>query len=395
MNKYRLKFINFTSNYTVVCVIYLVASIITALTNYFNGPGSYNNYLLFKNVWTNTLKQRNIFLEYPDLFFDCNHYGVFFSMIIAPFALLPDWLGMTLWNVANTLLFLFAIYKSPFSLRGRALFAWICLQEFITASLSYQFNISLAGMLILSAIYIYEKKEVKSVICILIGFFIKIYGIVGLTQFFFVKNKTKFILWGFIISIIFFVIPMIYSSPAFVYQCYFDWAESLVKKNMSNQVLGNMQDISLMGFFRRILNNPSISNFVFLACGLPVFILPYIRISQYKNYAFQLMILSSALLFLVLFSSSSESPTYIIAVSGVAIWFVLQREKKPIHIVLLLFVIIFTCFSMSDLFPRYIKKNYIVKYSLKAVPCIVLWLRIIYELCTKDFEKSYLINEAD
>jgi type III secretory pathway component EscS len=60
------------------------------------------------------------------------------------------------------------------------------------------------------------------------------------------------------------------------------------------------------------------------------------------------MILASTLLFLVLFSSGSESPTYIIAVAGVMIWFHLQKEKTPFIIGLLVFVIILTCFSPSD-----------------------------------------------
>ncbi|GAA2329155.1 hypothetical protein GCM10009853_101210 [Glycomyces scopariae] len=104
------------------------------------------------------------------------------------------------------------------------------------------------------------------------------------------------------------------------------------------------------------------------------------------------MILASTLLFLVLFSSSSESPTYIIAVVGVLIWFFLQKERSPLIIGLLIFVIIFTCFSTSDLFPKFVKENYIKKYSLKAVPCIVIWLRVTYELLTKNFEKDYSLN---
>jgi len=239
---------------------------------------------------------------------------------------------------------------------------------------------------------IYERKEVQSVTAILVGVFVKIYGIVGLSQFFFIKNKIRFIVAGLVIAVLFFVLPMVYSSPQFVIQSYADWFQSIIEKNNENQVLGNMQDISLMGFFRRILGDASISNLVFLAFGLPLFAAPYIRISQYKHYAFQLMILASTLLFLVLFSSSSESPTYIIAVTGVMIWFFLQKKRSPWIIALLVFVIIFTCFSTSDLFPKNIRLNYIKKYSLKAVPCIIVWLRVMYELLTKDFEKNYSLN---
>ncbi|MCW3162298.1 glycosyltransferase family 87 protein [Chryseobacterium oryctis] len=386
------KFLKIILNPKYIFGVYLIVAVVTALSKYFRGYQAINNYMIFKNVFLNTLQERNLYLQYPDLYFDSNHYGIFFSLLVAPFALMPDWLGISLWNIANTAIFLYAIYKLPFSNPKKALFGLLCLQEYITAAISLQFNIALVGLLMLSAIYIYEKKELKSVTAIMIGIFVKLYGIVGLSQFFFIKNKTKFILSGIIVVILCLVIPMIYSSPQFVFQSYADWYHSLAEKNNSNQVLGNMQDISLMGFVRRILGNASISNLTFLAFGIPLFALPYIRIKQYKNYAFQLMILASTLLFLVLFSSGSESPTYIIAVAGVMIWFTLQKEKTPLILAMLIFVIILTCFSPSDLFPKFIKKNYVIKYSLKAVPCIIVWLRVIYELLTKDFEKDYTLN---
>ncbi|MEI7488391.1 MAG: glycosyltransferase family 87 protein [Chryseobacterium sp.] len=386
------KFLKILLNPKYIFGVYLIISVVTAISKYFRGDYAINNYLIFKNVFFNTIHQKNLFIHYPDLYFDLNHYGIFFSALIAPFAMMPDWMGISLWNLANTFIFVYAIYKLPFSDSKKAIFALLCLQEYITAALSLQFNVSLTGLLLLSATYIYERKEVQSVTAILIGIFVKIYGIVGLSQFFFIKNKIKFILSGVAIAVVFFALPMAYSSPQFVIQSYADWFHSIVEKNNENQVLGNRQEISLMGFFRRILGDASISNLVFLALGLPLFAAPYIRIKQYKNYAFQLMILASTLLFLVLFSSSSESPTYIIAVTGVMLWFFLQKERTPFSIGLLVFVIIFTCFSSSDLFPKWVKNDYIIKYSLKAVPCIVVWLRVAYELLTKDFEKNYSLN---
>ncbi len=386
------KFLKILLNPKYIFGVYLIIAVVTAISKFSRGYQAINNYMIFKNVFFNTIDEKNLYLQYPERYFDMNHYGVFFSLLIAPFALMPDWLGISLWNIANTVVFLYAIHKLPFSDSKKALFALLCLQEYITAAISLQFNIALVGLLMLSATYIYEKKEVKSVTAIVIGIFVKLYGIVGLSQFFFIKNKVKFILAGIVVAVLCLVIPMAYSSPHFVIQSYSDWSHSLISKNNDNQVLGNMQDISLMGFVRRILGDASISNLTFLAFGVPLFVIPYIRVKQYKNYAFQLMILASTLLFLVLFSSGSESPTYIIAVAGVMIWYTLQKEKTPLILALLIFVIILTCFSPSDLFPKFIKKNYIIKYSLKAVPCIIVWLRVIYELITKDFEKDYTLN---
>ena len=388
----KQKFIKFISDYRIIFVIYIIVAAITAFSKYKRGVGGYNNYLIFKGVFYNTLQEKNIFLQYPDLFFDSNHYGVFFSLLIAPFALMPDWLGCILWNVAVTMVFLYAIYKLPFSDRKKSFFAWLCLQEFITAATYFQFNIALTGLLMLSAIYVYERKETKSASAILIGTFVKVYGIVGLSAFFFIKNKLRFIISLIVIAILFFLLPMLISSPKFGVQSYFDWYTSLSEKNLSNQVLGNRQDYSLMGVVRRFLQDASISNLVFLIPGFIIFMTPYLRISQFKNLSFQLMILTSTLLFLVLFSSGSESPTYIIAVAGVMIWFLMQKTISKVNVGILIFVMIFTCFAFSDLFPKSIKEEIFVKYSTKAIPCIVVWFRVMYELLTKDFEKDYKLN---
>ncbi|MDP2454782.1 MULTISPECIES: glycosyltransferase family 87 protein [unclassified Kaistella] len=386
------KFLKFISNLKYIFGIYLLVTILSAITKYRGGPEKYNNYMIFKNVFTNTLAEKNIYLLYPDVHFDSNHYGVFFSVLIAPFAIMPDWLGMVLWNVANTLVFLFAIHKLPFSNAKKAFFAWLCLQEFITAAVSLQFNIALTGLLMLSAVYIYERKETQSAISILIGFFVKLYGIAGLSAFFFIKNKWRFILSLAGFGILFLILPMVLSSAHFGIQSYADWFQSLSEKNASNQVLGNRQDYSLMGIVRRVSGNADISNLTFLLPGMALFGLPYLRVKQYKNLPFQLMILASTLLFIVLFSSGSESPTFIIAVAGVMIWFLMQKEKSPLIIGMLIFVIILTCFSFSDLFPKFIKDNYIMKYSLKALPCCIVWFRVIYELLTKDFAKDYQLD---
>lgn len=390
----KTKLLNSILNPKYVFGVYFVIAIACSLVKYFSksGPAAYNNYMIFKGVFYNAIQQKNIYLQYPEMFQDSNHYGIFFSILIAPFALLPDWLGMSLWNAANALVLVFAFHKLPISTSKKAIVAWLCLQEFITASVSLQFNVALTGLVILSAVYIYEKKETKSAIAILIGFFVKIYGIVGLSAFFFVKNKWKFITSLFVGFFVFLGLPMLLTGYHFGLQSYSDWFQSLAEKNLSNQVLGNRQDFSLMGIVRRVLGDASISNIIFLVPGIFVFMLPYIRIKQYQYLPFKLLILCSSLLFMVLFSSGSESPTYIIAVAGVMIWFVIQKERSILTWFLLVFVIILTCFSFSDLFPRSIKEDYIIKYSLKALPCSLVWFRIIYELMTKDFEKNYSLN---
>ncbi|MFC4209542.1 glycosyltransferase family 87 protein [Pedobacter lithocola] len=370
-----------------VFIIYILLAVISALKQYLHH--SYNNYSIFKYVYWHTVDLLNLYTNYSE-YLDSNHYGPLFSLVIAPFALLPDGLGMILWNVANVLVLLWGIYSLPISLNKRSIVALICAHEALTALFSFQFNIALTGLIILSFTYLLKKKEFQSAIFIALGTLIKIYGIVGLAFFFFTKNKVKFVISGLVAIAILFALPMLISSPAFIFQSYQDWYYSLVHKNGINTSLTSFQDISVMGMARRISGNANLPNSPFLIGGIVLFALPYIRIKQYKYLAFRLMLLASTLIFTVIFSSSSESPTYIIAFAGVAIWSVNQpNSKNPLLILLLVFAFVLTSLSPTDIFPKAFKE-FIRLYSLKALPCIIIWLTITYQMMKEDFE-SYSI----
>ena len=94
--------------------IWLALAVLTAAKLYFTfDKTKYNNYLIYKNVYFNTINQISLYAENRALFLDSNHYGPLFSIIIAPFALLPDGLGMVFWNVFNVCFLIWAVSKLP------------------------------------------------------------------------------------------------------------------------------------------------------------------------------------------------------------------------------------------------------------------------------------------
>jgi hypothetical protein len=265
----------------------------------------------------------------------------------------------------------------------------IAAHENLTSILSSQFNPSMTAIILLTYNFIYQKKDFWAALMIVLGTFIKLYGIVGLAFFLFSKNKLMLVSGLIFWSAIAFSIPMLFSSPAYIVQTYKDWFEAITEKNQMNSTMITDQDICLMGMVRRISGNPHIPNWPFLGAGIILFALPYLRISQYKEPAFRLLILASTLIFTVIFSTSSESPTYIIAFAGVAIWFVTQeRPLKTWQVVLFVFAMALTSFSPSDLFPKFIRNEFIKPYSLKALPCVLIWFVISYQLLTRDFRNN-------
>lgn len=333
----------------------------------------YNNYLIFENTFRNFINQRSLYAEYPAYHFDTNHYGPLFSLFIAPFAIFHNALGLFLWDLFNCVILFKAIQSLPIDYREKLQIGYIAIPSLVASMLNQQFNAAAGAFIILSYTLLNKDKGIWSAMFIVLGTFIKLYGIVGLAFFFFVKDKPRFILWLVIWSVIFFSLPALFSSPGFLINSYLDWKISLVQKNITNIVSG---DFSAMGFFRKLFNGYDIPNTVFLLAGIIIFLLPYRKIRYYKHPDFQLLILASTLLFPVLFSTGAEDCTYIIAIPGVGIWFILE-ENKTLKRYLLPAVLIFACDFPLLLFPD-LCHRYPMLLSMLSVPFFLVWLRIIY-----------------
>lgn len=352
----------------------------------------HNNYSIFKYTYIHAIHGQTLYWESPGEYLDKNHYGPLFSLVFAPYAVLPDALGEFFFVGISVLLLLGAIYSLPLKEWQKNVMLLICFNELLTAGFNVQFNITIAAIILFTYILAVREKELWSPLPMLVGTFVKLYGVVALAFFFFVKNKTKFILGGILWSIVLFAAPMILSSPEYVISMYSEWLKALVVKNTENISLTSHQDFSVMGFFRRTLGDSSIPNLPFLITGVLLFALPYVRISQYKNTAFQLLIVASTLMFPVLFSSASEGSTYIIVFVGIALWFVIQPNPYQwYHWALLGGAIFLASLNSTDLYPREFR-SYLRLHAFKAVPCTLVWLRIIYELLTKDFS-TYQVSK--
>jgi len=347
-----------------------------------------NNYRIFRGVFWHTLQGTSLYAEYPLEYYDLNHYGPFFSLVIAPFALMPIPLGLVFWCIALSLTLSFAITRSTFSSWQQMFVLWFCSETLLTSLFMQQFNIAIAAIIIASYALIEKERDFWAACLIVLGTFVKLYGIVGLAFFFFSRHKGKFVLSLLFWGVVLFVAPMIISSPAYVVSQYHEWFVCLVEKNGEN-LASQAQNISALGMVRRVLGNPQYSDLLILAPALVLFALPYLRFKQWRNEGFRMTLLASVLLFTVLFSTGSESSSYIIALSGVCVWYFAapwQRGKADIW--LLVFVFLLSSMGSSDLYPRAIKREYIQAYSLKALPCLIVWLKLCWEMMVKNYEPT-------
>ena len=144
------------------------------------GHGRENNFLIFKYVYWHVVGQQPLYEHYPAEYFDMNHYGPFFSLVIAPFALPPVWLGMLLWLVALTLALYVAVRHNFFTRWQQVVIFWFCSHELLNAIQMQQFNIAIAAIIVGSYYLIRKERDFWAAFLIMLGTFVKLYGIVGL-----------------------------------------------------------------------------------------------------------------------------------------------------------------------------------------------------------------------
>lgn len=369
-----------------VAIIWFTLALAAALSEVLRH--SFNNYLIFKYVFWHVTEQRPLFASYPE-YVDTNHYGPLFSIVIAPFALLPDKIGCLLWCLANAWILFYAINRLKISPQNKLIILAVSAIEMMSSIHSVQFNPTVGALLILSYVLVGEEQDIWATLLIAIGFLVKIYGIAGLLFFLFSKHRLKFVLSFIGWMVVLFCLPMLLSSPSYIVQSYRDWLNSLAEKNDKNTsgaVVATFQDISVMGMVRRITGLNQIGNLPFLLPAAVLISAPLLRLKQYASNGFRLSYLAIVLITVVIFSSSAESVTYVIAVPGACIWYLLHRRQYPVaSALMLIFLFLFTILSPTDLVPAFFRVNIVRAYSLKALPCLLIWCWLIADVIGRSF----------
>ena len=115
-------------------------------------------------------------------------------------------------------------------------------------------------------------------------------------------------------------------------------------------------------------------------------ILSFSTLLLYKRYPeknFRVSFVSLLMIWVVIFNHKSESPTFIIPVIGIALWY-FSRAFNTYNFILLMLVLIFTQLSASDIFPPYVRHEYFEKIYIKVIPCFIAWLYLLGGMGRRD-----------
>lgn len=333
----------------------------------------YNNYVIFKQSFFHLIHKQDLYAAYPAEYWDPYKYAPVFALFFAPLSVLPDAIGLFIWNFLNAFVLFYAIYKLPkIDVKYKSLMLLTACVELLTSMQNSQSNALLVGLLILAFCMLENENYLLATLFIAITIFTKLFGVFACILFVFYPKKIRFVLYMLGWCILFSLLPAFFigfEQLTFLYKSWFTVLSNDHSANYGYSVLGWLQS-----WFKLNLDK-----ILVLLVGLVIMLLPLLKIKKYKDYSFRLTLLASILIWTVIFNHRAESPTFIIAMAGVVIWFYHQTLKTE-NVVLLVLAIVFTCLSPTDLFPKYIRQNFLEVYVIKAVPCILIWFKITYDL---------------
>ncbi|MGB3077825.1 MAG: glycosyltransferase family 87 protein [Saprospiraceae bacterium] len=378
------KFIQWITRFRFIVVLFLVLAVgasiqalllpLAPIKEGLQDYTAYNNYIIFKQSFYHLINGMDLYIPYPDEHWDLFKYSPSFSLIFGFFAVLPDTIGLVFWNALNALILVLAIYYLPkLTIQQKGLILLVCIPELMTSMQNEQSNGLMAGLIILAFCLCERNNFFMAAFCLMISVYIKLFGVVGFSLFLFYPQKLRLGLYTLFWGLIFLLLPLSVMNPVRLINLYESWLH-LLASDQPPTAYG----YSVFGWLKMWFHFQPDRIWI-LITGALIFLLPFTKIKMYRDFDFRLLALSSLLIWIVIFNHMAESPTFIIAMTGVSIWF-FTRKPTIVNISLFALALILTSLSATDIFPHDFRKQIIKPYVLKAFPCIVVWIKIVIDM---------------
>lgn len=361
-------------------VILLIAlPLILSLQSYLvsiNQPESerkhYNTYQIFKSAHEHLFSDQDLYSPHTEEHVYTYKYSPTFALGFGVFANLPDAVGLSLWLLLSGVITLLALRTLPgLDTRKQLLFFLVICLEWITSTQGQQTNVLVVMLLLIALASLEKDRPLLASFAIVSTLFIKVFGIGAVLLYLFYPKKLKLGLYTSLWIVLFAAAPLLVHDLDATLGIYSDWF---------GQIAGDHQQYSGMSVFGAITNwfGTEPPKIILLALAGLVLVSPMAQITKWKSLQFRLMMLASMLIWFVIFNHKAESPSYIIAMTGIALWFFVRRRGTA-DTALLWFAILMLSVLFTDLVPRP-WRDFAFDHHLKVIPAFVIWVRVTLDL---------------
>lgn len=301
-------------------------------------------------------------------------YTPVFTTIYAPIFLLPEWLGPYVWNVLNYCLLCLAIKTLPLPLAPYRMKIFLFLFLLIMQScFCFQYNMVVLYIFLFAFTLLERGKPFWATLLIMISATTKYYGGIELALLFcYPKTLRNFgyaLFWGVVLLLL----PMINTAFDNVFALY----QSMWASYDSHRSAVDYSGL----FYARGLKSlllPHLRLVQLLALAV-LSVLFFWRYKRWGDFRFRVEALAAMMGYIILFSDSPETHTYMITLAGYQMAFWLQPHRTRFDWVLYWLLFVNFCILPVDaICPTPVYRFFHDNFWLDVYTMTIAWLRVIW-----------------
>ena len=300
--------------------------------------------------------------------FDFFKYSPTFAFLFLPFALPSVAVAMFLWNALNAgvlYLGLGTVLPRRAATAARA----IVFMDMLGSLQNVQSNALVAGLIILTFAAYERRHTVLGSVATTIGANVKVFPLAGASFAIFHPRKLRVGIALVVSFVALALLPLLVTPAATLLAQYRSW-RAIETSDALERGFSVMQHLQLV-FGLDLPNGP-----VQLA-GVALLLAPVLaRRARWTSWTFRRLYVCSVLVFCVLFNHQSESPTFVIAAAGVAIWFAALPDRSRLAWALFAIFYVGTVLASSDAMPGWLQRHLFDPYRLKTIPLLLVWIEL-------------------
>jgi len=328
-----------------------------------------NDYAIFRASFWNLLHGRDLYALHLDQARDVFKYSPTFAALMAPLSLLPMTAGLLIWNLIGALSLVYAAARLLPEPKAN-LVLLLAYLPMLRNMQSTQSNTLITALIILSFVMLERGAHWRAALAVGIGAAIKIFPLAALSFAIPHRHRTRFVAWFTAIAIILLALPLLFTSTGRLAAQYHSWG---VREGRDMQDYGE----SVMAMVQLWLGRDWAAWPTQLA-GTIVLLLPLcFRPSIWtRSTEIRVRLLASVLVYCVIFNHKAEPQSYVIALTGIAIWYSIAPRSRW-RMGLLAVVLILTS-GLSPV-PDFIKAP-LTPLIRRPLPCFIAWIVMQVEL---------------
>lgn len=357
------------------CVFFLGLAVVLTATTIETLRGRATNFYDYYDAtnmfWAGINPYTLEFIEAHSIWF---LYTPVFTTIWAPIFLLPEWLGPYVWNVFNYCMLCLAIKTLPAPLAPFRMKIFLFLLLLILQStFCFQYNMVVCYIFLFAFTLLESGKPFWATLLIMISATTKYYGAIELGLLLcypkFWRNIGYALFWGVVLLLL----PMINTAFDNVFLLY---------KSMWGTYESHRSAVDYPGlFFARGLKPLLLPNLRLVQIAVLVLIsaLFFWRNRRWSDFRFRVEALAVMMGYIILFSDSPETHTYMITLAGYLMAFWLQPERTRLDWVLFWLLFVNFCILPVDaICPTPVYRFFHDNFWLDVYCMAFAWLRVLW-----------------